>query len=242
MTNRRDRSTEFWFEFDNVFNLQFGQVPDDVQAAYDAIPRVRNPARRWRETRAAQTYPERFRTEMQEIRDPLLFLSAKQAELLDRHFAGDADAERAAFEHFGEGVLFDDRRDEGDKIHKMDHGADGIPSGYHVWHPFIIASVMVGADADRWLQIDRNVALAWAIQSEARPVEDAPDNPGLPPARLAELRSAWQDLSFDQLDTAFDSFPFPAGTEPPADVPLSPDRAGELRRDLRAGSLEDRSG
>jgi hypothetical protein len=38
MANGRERSTEVWFEFDNVFNVQFGLVPEEVLAAYDAIP------------------------------------------------------------------------------------------------------------------------------------------------------------------------------------------------------------
>lgn len=239
MTNGRTRSKEFWFEFDNVFNVQFGLVPDEVSAAYDAIPPQHHPARRWRAHRDAHTYPDGFRAEMNDLRDPLLFLSAKQVELLDRHFGGDPDAERTAFEQFGEGVLFDDRRPKGDKIHKMDYASDGIPRSYHVWHPFIMASVMVGADPGRWLQIDRTVALAWAIQSEARPVEDAPDNPGLLPARLVELRSIWLNLSFDQLDREFDSFPFPAGMEPGGAGPLSPGGPAEFRRDLRAETFED---
>jgi hypothetical protein len=115
-------------------------------------------------------------------------------------------------------------------------GPTSIARGYHVWRAFIMASVMVGADAKRWLQIDRNVGLAWAIQSEARPVEDAPDNPGLLSARLAQLRLIWLQLSFDQLDTAFDSSPFPAGTEPRRAAPLSPSQPDEFRRDLRAAT------
>jgi hypothetical protein len=92
-------------------------------------------------------------------------------------------------------------------------GPDDPPVSYHRWHATIRAAVMVGADAERWLQIDRNVGLAWAIQSEARPIQDAPGNRGLPPARLEELRSTWQAFSFDELDRAFDSFPYPAGID-----------------------------
>lgn len=212
MANGRERSMEFWFEFDNFFNPSFGQVPAEVFDAYSSMPGIDFPLERWREHRRLGTYPDGFGAEMISIRDPLLFLSAKQVEMLDRHFAGDPDSERTAFEQFGQGVLFDDRRPVGDKVHKMDtSGPDDPPVGYHRWHPLIRAAVMVGADAGRWLQIDRNVGLAWAIQSEARPFADAPDNPGLPSARLDALRSTWQVLSFDELDTAFDSDPFPAG-------------------------------
>jgi hypothetical protein len=210
MTKGQERSTEFWFEFDNFFNPGFPFVTQEVSDASFAIFATgHDPWTSWTEHRAAHTYPDGFRDHMMEVQEPLLFLSAHQVAILDRHFAGDPDAERTAFEQFGQGVLFDDRRPVGDKLHKMDING-GTPVGYHVWHPFIRASVLVGADADRWLQVNRNVGLAWAIQSEARPVQDAPDNPGLPPARLEELRFAWLDLSVDQLDAEFDSFPFPA--------------------------------
>lgn len=214
MAGGQERSIEFWFEFDNLFNPSFGQVPDEVFAAYDGIRGIDHPLERWREHRRLGTYPDGFRADMTAIRDPLLFLSAKQVELLDRHFGGNPDAERTAFEQFGEGVLFDDRRPTGDKVHKMDTGGPNDPPiGYHRWHPIVRAAVMVGTDADRWLRIDRNVGQAWAIHAEARPVPDAPDNPGLPAARLEQLRSTWQAMSFDELDTAFDSQPWPPGVD-----------------------------
>jgi hypothetical protein len=214
MANGRERSKEFWYEFDNFFNPAYGQVPEEVFAAYAGIQGPDYVLDRWRDHRRLGSYPDGFQAELTALREPLLFLSTKQVELLDRHFAGDPDAERTAFEQLGQGVLFDDRRPAGDKLHKLDMGGpDDPPVSYHRWHATIRAAVMVGADADRWLQIDRNVGLAWAIQSEARPIQDAPDNPGLPAARLEELRSTWQALSFDELDTAFDSFPYPPGID-----------------------------
>jgi hypothetical protein len=249
VANGRERSIAFWFEFDNFFNPGFGQVPDEVFAAYAAMPSLDFPLERWREHRLLGTYPDGFRDDMTSIREPLLFLSTRQVELLDRHFAGDPDGECTAFEEFGQGVLFDDRRPPGEKLHKMDIGGpDDPPIGYHRWHGIIRAAVMVGTDADRWLQINRHVGLAWAIQSEARPVEDAPDNPGLPAERLDQLRPTWKAFSFDQLDTAFDSDPFPPGVGVPAG--LEPRAAGtrarsgfdQLRTMRRPGSGDPQSG
>ncbi len=57
------------------------------------------------------------------------------------------------------------------------------------------------------------MGLAWAIQSEARPEEDSPTNPGLPPDRLAALREQWTKMTFDELDAAFDHDPFPPGVD-----------------------------
>ena len=87
---------------------------------------------------------------------------------------------QVAFEHFGYGDLFDDRRPPGNKVHMMDSsGPANPPIGYHRWHAIIRAMTMLGIDADRWNAIDRLVALAWAIHAEAQPTQDA-DNPPLP--------------------------------------------------------------
>lgn len=146
---------------------------------------------------------------MEQNRDSLLLLADEQLAIFDRHFNGDGDAERSAFEEFGQGVLFDDRRRAGDKVHKMDTGGPiDPPTGYHNWHAFIRAAVLVGADEDRWLNMDRNVGLAWAIQSAARPADDAQDNPPLADAHLQTLRDVWLTLDADGLDDAFDNDQF----------------------------------
>jgi len=88
-------------------------------------------------------------------------------------------------------------------------GPDVPPRAYHAWHAFIRAVVLLGADEERWLGLDRKVGLAWAIQNEARPADDRPDNPPLPEARLEALRAAWLELDADALDAAFDNDPLP---------------------------------
>lgn len=203
-------SMEFWFAFDNFFNPGFGQVTDDVLIAYQATGAPFGITESWRRHRGDGTYPGGFQQEMAENAGALLQLADQQLVILDSHFAGDAEAEQRAFEEFGQGILFDERRPVGDKIHKMDTGGPADPpTGYHNWHAFIRAAVLVGADEDRWLGLDGHVGLAWAVQTVARPVEDATDNPPLEEARLQGLRDAWLGLSADQLDDAFDQEPFP---------------------------------
>lgn len=219
-TDERQRASDFWLEFDNAFNPGFGQVSDEVFDAYGAIDIPDGPVQRWRHHRRNGTYPDGFRQDMDRNRDAHLFIAAKQLEFVDQHFGGDPGAERKAFEWFGEGVLFDDRRPPTEKVHKMDIGGPNDPPiGYHRWHACIRAAVMVGADSERWLAIDRLVGLAWAIQSEARPEEDSPDNPGLPAERLTELGEHWMGLGFAELDTEFDSDPFPRDIEASAAAP-----------------------
>jgi hypothetical protein len=76
-------------------------------------------------------------------------------------------------------------------------GPDNPPIGYHRWHAIVRATIMVGIDAQRWTEIDRYVALAWAIQSEAKPVRDT-----------------WLRRDLDELDAALDSFPYPTTLAP----------------------------
>lgn len=53
------------------------------------------------------------------------------------------------------------------------------------------------------------VGLTWAIQTAAMPREDATDNPRVPEARLRALRKVCLPMSVEELDSAFDSRPFP---------------------------------
>jgi hypothetical protein len=205
-----DEPMEFWFDLDNATNPGLGQVSDAVLDAYDATGAPFGITARWRRHRSAGTYPEGFRDDMAATTDSLTLLADLQLRVLEEHFGGDTAREQQAFELFGQGVLFDERRPAGDKVHKMDTGGPASPpAGYHNWHAFIRAAVLVGADADRWLGIDRLVGLAWAVQNAARPADDAPDNPPLDEAKLRPLRDAWLKLDADGLDRAFDNDPFP---------------------------------
>src|SRR4051812_44481863 len=146
-------SMDFWFEFDNFFNPGFGQVKPDVFAAYDATGAPGGITDSWRDHRAKGTYPDGFRDDMTAVKSSLLQLANQQLAIFDHHFHGDKDAERTAFEEFGQGLNFDDRRPR-DKVHKMDTGGPGSPpTGYHNWHAFIRAAVIVGADEERWLHL-----------------------------------------------------------------------------------------
>jgi hypothetical protein len=88
----------------------------------------------------------------------------------------------------------------------MMNGTPDTWIGYHRWHAFARAAQLLGADA-RWLHVNRCIALAWAIQTEANPTLDSPKNPDLPAARLQELRDAWMSLPAHKLDWAFVNHP-----------------------------------
>ena len=110
----------------------------------------------------AGTSPEAFRTAVTPSRAGYQTLSQEQLTIIDRHLAGHLDLLRAAFEHFGQGDLVDDRRPAGNKVHMMDSsGPADPPIGYHRWHAIIRAMTVLDVDAERWQAIDRLVALAW---------------------------------------------------------------------------------
>jgi hypothetical protein len=74
---------------------------------------------------------------------------------------------------------------------------------------------MLGIDTARWQAIGRQVALAWAIQSEARP-RHAMHNTPMAPERLATLRTHWLARSDDEIDAAFALGPRPAPVPQPS--------------------------
>lgn len=75
--------------------------------------------------------------------EPLQFLATAQLQIIDAHFKGNREAEQRAFEDFGQGVLFDDRREESDKIYKMDTGGPNNPPIVdHRWHGYTRAGLL----------------------------------------------------------------------------------------------------
>jgi hypothetical protein len=200
------QASDFWFEYDNHFLFS---PPAQVIQAYGVIQGVDFIRSRFASTRAAGTYPAAFLAAVTPLAPGLQTLSAEQLGVIDAHFAADLGRLQSAFEHFGCGDLFDDRRPAGNKVHMMDSsGPANPPIGYHRWHAILRAMTLLGIDADRWNAIDRLVGLAWAIHAETQPTQDA-TNPPLPAARLDALRAHWLARSPDELDAAFSVFPFP---------------------------------
>jgi len=198
-------ATDFWFDLDDRFLIN---RPPEVNQAFGIIRGPDFILGRFTARRQAGQFPAGFLADVTPLRAGLETISRLQLEIVDRHLT-DADDVRGAFEHFGCGDLFDDRRDPGMKVHMMDSsGPANPPIGYHRWHAIIRAMTVLGIDTDRWRSIDGPLALAWAIHAEAQPMQDTV-NPTLPEARLAALRAHWLTRTEDELDAAFDVFPFP---------------------------------
>lgn len=209
MTYSRKLATDFWYEFDNFF---LWQVQQDV---LNAIGEVGNLDTLYIQHRKNNTYPNGFIREVKQsnlLIKSISFLAQKQLDIINKNFGGDVESQQRAFEDFGQGVLFDDRppRSLERRIHMMDEG----PIGYRRWHAFIRTAVLINTELDmlhdRWLQIDRDVGLAYAIDSKQHPKQsdrtgNNPNNPEIDPNRLDELRTFWLPKSFQELDNAFDN-------------------------------------
>ena len=157
--------------------------------------------------------------ELQQLRDSIRLVADNHLKILNKFFGNDAALEQSAFEYFGQGSIFDDginsegepRRELARRMHMMDR--ENEPQGYGVWHSFI-RSVMIlgyGGDSNRWLQLDRHLALAAAIDSEVQPIqsEDPPGedprikNPStnrIDPAKLSQLRAFWLTKNVEEID------------------------------------------
>lgn len=212
MSLTNDLAINFWTEFDNNFHYS---IPPEVGHAYGILFLDRFTGgsdmdviyNSWSDHRSIGDYPEGFRKAFEPLKEQISSLAGRQIDIIRRHFEDDTLLLQRAFEDFGQGILYNPNR-PADSIHKMRDLMEP-PVGYHRWHAFIRVAVLLGANANIWLHIDRCVGLAWAIQSEAQITQNSPNNPGLENTRLEQLRSSWLQLSFDDLDTAFDSYPFP---------------------------------
>lgn len=212
MKRTNDQAINFWTEFDNNFHYA---IPAEVSRAYGILfldkftggTNMDVIYNSWSDHRSIGDYPEAFKKAFEPLKEQIFYLAERQIEVMRNHFQDDRGLLQRAFEDFGQGILYNSNR-PADSIHKMDD-LRGPPIGYHRWHAFIRAAVLLGEHANIWLHIDRCVGLAWAIQSEANITQDSPNNPGLENSRLEQLRSSWLQLSYGDLDTAFESYPFP---------------------------------
>lgn len=198
----RERAIDFWFAFDQSFLFD---RPPEVAAAFPIAYPDGNLNDLVDFAKGATSDAE-LAQRVAGRQAGLLLLAEVQDRIMRAHFPDPADLQRA-FEDFGQGVLFDGRnpRPTSRRIHMMDGTADDWV-GYHRWYAFARAVLALGAPAARWSLISRFVGLAWAIQSEAEPVNDSPFNAGLPEERLATLRTAWLNASDIALHKAFLSY------------------------------------
>ncbi len=202
MSSEHNKALDFWLKYDDFFMFH---ASAEVRDALRKVSPYGTLLELFYQHRRKGTMNSGFVDELQPVKDSIKFLADNSKKLFDEFYRNDATSEQKAFELFAQGLLFDDRRQEGEKIHMMDSSV----TGYVVWHAFSRAVGLLGLteDNDHLLQTDRHIALAAAIlarltNSGHPPVQsdDPSNNKPMDETSLQELRSSWLNLGFEEID------------------------------------------
>ncbi|MFD5631198.1 MULTISPECIES: hypothetical protein [unclassified Streptomyces] len=208
------RANEVWYQLDEV---ALYQASPELLAAYRAIGRhvggsIESGFRTvWQEMSKSPEYPGNFASFMAPIEAPLRVVSGIQLDVFDSLYRPYDLRLPAAFADFGQGVLYDPRREVvRSPVHTMDSLPGRPPVGYHTWHAYMRAMMLLGIDRHRWAAFAPLNAYAWALQSVAKPTTQTP-SPPLPRRTVIEFAASWLPRGVRRLDADFQSFPYPVG-------------------------------
>ncbi|WP_328450917.1 hypothetical protein [Amycolatopsis sp. NBC_00438] len=202
------RANELWYQLDEI---ALYHPSAETSAAYTALFGYlgqESIASRWLAFSKETAYPRNYLEFVKPVEAPLRTLSKLQLGNFDRFYRGDEAGLVKAFADFGQGVLFDPRREPVEsEVHTMDGNP---PSSYHFWHAIQRAQMLLGIDRPRWSRIDPMLGFAWALQSVAKP-DHRHVNPGLPAGQIRAFARYWLPREPAQLDHDFQSSPYPSG-------------------------------
>lgn len=209
--------SDFWYNFDMLFNMRFGQVPAVIMEAYT---HVLNLPVKWLMIRASdiENYPDNFIKIIQNSNDIVNALGIvsdfqvkEYNKLISQH--GNKELLIKAFSTFGQGLLYDNylienshqpRRPNDEKIHMMDN----VYVGYPRWYIYCRAAVIAGQNEEYWTDIGRFVTLAYSLhlrldpqQSESGEDPENQENEQVVNEFLTQLKNS----NFDQLDSLYDN-------------------------------------
>ncbi|MGW0422811.1 hypothetical protein [Streptomyces sp. NPDC003015] len=202
------RANELWYQFDEV--TLYSPSPELEQAYADIAAALGDKWERaifdtWMSMSKSSDYPRNFTEYVSPIRGPLQVLSATQLGVFDTYYRPYGRGLVGAFADFAQGVLNDPRRPR--PVHTMNGNP---PPGYHIWFIFMRAMMLLGIDCHRWERIAPVSAMAWAVQTIAKPDQWNVKEP-LPRATVAREAAKWLPRSITRLDRDFQSYPYPEG-------------------------------
>jgi hypothetical protein len=195
----------FWGDLDDTFQKRI------TAEALESVAGLGGPnhlIEAWRLCRMSGSYPFGFLVDVQSRRDAIGRVASIQESILDKHFRGDRRCEQGAFEFFGLGLITSER-DGRVRVHEMAFSSGHAPIGFHQWHAFAQAAILMEFSPERWLWIDRLVGLSWSIHSYLRLLVRAQELTGPGVECLNEWRAFWLSRSRAELDEQFDRFPVP---------------------------------
>ncbi|MDT0387737.1 hypothetical protein [Streptomyces dubilierae] len=202
------RANELWYQFDEV--TLYNSTPELEQAYADIATALGDKWERaifdtWMSMAKSPDYPRNFTEYVSPIRGPLQILSATQLGVFDTFYRPYGRGLVGAFADFAQGVLNDPRRAR--PVHTMNGNP---PPGYHIWFIFMRAMMLLGIDCHRWERIAPINAMAWAVQTIAKPDQWNVKEP-LPRATVAREAAKWLPRGVARLDRDFQSYPYPEG-------------------------------
>ncbi|GAA4548845.1 hypothetical protein GCM10023192_69380 [Amycolatopsis samaneae] len=208
MTGDR-RANEFWYQYDEKF--QYHPKPEIIAAFGTCLQLFGSFAKfidAWRASRKSRDYPQDFVALAAQGKEPLAVISRAQLDHIDEYYGHNRRGLVSAFADIGQGCLYDPRRGPGERAHMM--GTGNPTSAWHQWHVITRSMMFLGIDTDRWTGLLSLIGYGWAVQTIADPKVDA-HNPRLPDETLSRLARVWLSKTPADLDTDFDSYPYPPG-------------------------------
>ncbi|WP_405988124.1 hypothetical protein [Streptomyces sp. NBC_00986] len=208
------RANEVWYQLDEV---ALYKASPELIAAYQAIGlhvggNIEGGVRTvWQEMSKSPEYPGNYRAFMAPVEEPLRVISDIQLGVFDSLYRPYDPRLVAAFAYFGQGVLYDPRRESvRSPVHTMDSPPGGAPVAYHTWYAYMRAMMLLDIDRPRWTAFAPLNAYAWALQSVAKPSTQTP-SPPLPRETVVRFAATWLPRGPRRLDADFQSFPYPRG-------------------------------
>ncbi|MFE0796986.1 hypothetical protein [Streptomyces mutabilis] len=202
------RANELWYMFDEttLYNVgpELEQAFTDIETALgDGWERAIFDA--WMAMAATSDYPHNFIEYVTPIKGPLAVLSKAQLGVFDTYYRPGGRGIVSAFADFAQGVLYDPRRER--PVHTMNGNP---PPGYHIWFIFMRSMMLLDISRHRWEQMAPVNAMAWALQTIAKPTQMEVKEP-LPRQVVVREAVKWLPRSVRQLDRDFLSYPLPEG-------------------------------
>ncbi|MDO0915386.1 hypothetical protein QQM39_32600 [Streptomyces sp. DT2A-34] len=202
------RANELWYLFDET--TLYNVAPELEQAYTDIATALGDKWERaifdtWMAMAKTSDYPNNFIEYVTPIKQPLQVLSKAQLGVFDSLYKPYGRGLVGAFADFAQGVLYDPRRAR--PVHTMNGNP---PPGYHIWFIFMRAMMLLDVDRPRWERIAPVNAMAWALQTIAKPTQMEVKEP-LPRAVVAREAAKWLPRSVPRLDRDFLSYPLPEG-------------------------------
>jgi hypothetical protein len=207
----KEQIIDFWYDFDNqTLFRRTKEVDEAISIAYQ--PYFSNGtvldglAADFDLSFKRNDHPKFLEEKLNKFKKGYIQLADIQEKIFKAHFSKIEEIQQA-FELFAQGVLFDSRapRPKSRLVHMM----DGTPEdwvGYHRWNAFIRTAIIFGANTGFWDNVNKFVALAWAIQFETNPTMDDPNNQLLDVNRLSILKNTWLNLGINEISAAFVNF------------------------------------